>query len=194
LPIWPGDEEAIVQEDLSRATAHWLAYKRAAGFRHASEGLLIIPLAECLAAKGYDLKTEADTTQYDVGTPGLFNYDAIAEKKDSLTILLETKYLKASSNVNRCLIDVLKLALPPSDVFQRLLIVAGEAANVERLAFEAEYSLDDLSNTARSDVAFGKFLEKFKAEASRPSFIFVESFAPVVANGVAARTFSVGRK
>jgi len=29
--------------------------KKAAGFKHPSEALLIIPLAECLAAKGYNL-------------------------------------------------------------------------------------------------------------------------------------------
>ena len=60
---------------LCKATAHWLAYKKAAGFEHAlSEALLIVPVAECLAANGYILRTEMDTTKFGVGTPGLFNY------------------------------------------------------------------------------------------------------------------------
>jgi hypothetical protein len=116
-----------------------LAYKRAAGFAHASEALLIIPIAECLANEKYDLKTEADTTTYNIGTPGLFNYDAIADKNGVCTILLETKYLKGKPNVNRCLIDVLKLALPSGDTYQRLLLVAGEATMITNdLLLEAE--------------------------------------------------------
>lgn len=182
-----------MQEALCKATAHWLAYRKAACFQHASEALLIIPLAECLAARGYDLKTEADATQCGVGTPGQFYYDAIAEKKDGRTILLETKYLKAGFSANRCLIDILKLALPPGDLYQRLLLVAGEETLIERLRLETKYGLGDLAKTAGLDVAFSKFLEKFRAEVSHPEFISVEMSAPIVANGVAARTFSVAR-
>ena len=184
-----------MRDDLCKATAHWLAYKKATGFEPAlSEALLIVPLAECLAANGYTLKTEADTTRYGVGTPGLFNYDAIAEKNDRTTIFLETKYLKTIANVNRCLIDLLKLALPDADVYQRLLLIAGEATTIERLSLRAEYSLSDLEIVATSDQEFRRFLEKYKIETSRPILISVEASAPFPADGVAAKAFSVGRK
>jgi hypothetical protein len=68
--------------------------QKAAGHQHAlSEALLIVPLAECLAAKGYTLETETDTSQFGVGAPGSFNYDALA-RNGSTTIFLETKISK----------------------------------------------------------------------------------------------------
>ncbi|MCV0386861.1 MAG: hypothetical protein K5821_10540 [Nitrobacter sp.] len=183
-----------MHEALCKATAHWLAYKKAAGFMLASEALLIIPLAECFVSKGYDLKTEADTTRYNVGAPGLFNYDAIAERKDGSTIFLETKYLKGKFDVNRCLIDVMKLALPDAHVYQRLLLVAGEVTAIDRLSLNTEYRLEDFRHLAKSKQDFGKFLEKYEAEKSRPGIISIEASATVVADGAAAKVFSVSRK
>ena len=182
-----------MQEDLCKATAHWLAYRRAAGFGHVSEALLMFPLAECLVASGYDIKPEADTTKYGVGTPGLFNYDVVAEKNGSHAILLETKYLKARPNMSRCLIDMLKLALPPGGDYQRLLLVAGDAATVENFSLNPEYDLDDLVKVTSPGQAFGKFLVKFRSEASHPRRISVEASRTIVAGEVAAKTFSVGR-
>ena len=78
---------------LRKATAYWLAYKKKTGMGSSlSEALLIIPVSECLHAKGYRLETEKDTTEYGVGTAGLFNYDAIATKGED-TIFIELKYM-----------------------------------------------------------------------------------------------------
>jgi hypothetical protein len=112
---------------LRKATAYWLAYKKETGMGDSlSEALIIIPVAECLHAQGYQLKTEKDTTEYGVGTAGLFNYDAIASKgKD--TILIELKYLtRKNTNDKRLYNDVLKLALPEPQC-RRFLIVAGKS-------------------------------------------------------------------
>lgn len=178
---------------LCKATAHWLAYKKAAGFEHAfSEALLIVPIAECLAANGYTLRTEADTTKYGVGTPGLFNYDIVAEREGAI-IFLETKYLKTKSNGNRCLTDLLKLALPPADNCQRLLLVAGKAKAIELLRLERQYRVDDLEGVAKLDKEFDRFLNKFKTEKSSPKLVSVQASDSIEADGEFVKAFTVSR-
>jgi hypothetical protein len=179
---------------LCKAAAHWLAYKKAAGFEYAlSEALLIVPIAECLAANGYTLETEIDTTKYDVGTPGLFNYDVVAERGGEI-VFLETKYLKIKPSVNRCLTDLMKLALPPTNNCQRLLLVAGKAKAVELLELKPQYRMDDLEGVAESDKEFGRFLNKFKIEKSSPKLVFVQASDPIEADGEVVKAFTVSRE
>jgi hypothetical protein len=128
----PGQLTKPVVRSLADATAHWLAYKKACGFENVfSEALLIIPIAECLASKGYSIKTESHTADLGIGDPGDFNYDAVAtNEQEQATIFIETKYLVGNANASRLYGDLVKLALPsearcPTGKFSRLLLVAG---------------------------------------------------------------------
>ena len=89
---------------------------------------------------------------------------------------------------------MLKLALPPADNSQRLLLVAGKAKAVKLLELERQYRVDDLESVARLDKEFGRFLNKFKSEKSSPKLVFVQASDPIEADGELVKAFTVSRK
>jgi hypothetical protein len=206
-------------KSLALATAHWLAYKKASGFENAvSEALLIIPLAECLSAKGYSFQIERDTSFLGIGNRGEFNYDAIATNGDS-TIILETKYLKsAKSGENRIYIDLLKLALPtilqcPKKSCKRLLVVAGSSdslsltvkklSTVRKVLFRRdamqekptynEFDLGAMITKSQELQMFAKRLDALPSGQVPHCFNITLPFEPAEACGEKVAVFSVNR-
>ena len=123
-------------QELARATAHWLAYKRLSGFDPMfSEALLIIPIGEYFLGKGWNITAEKDCQAIlGEGKRGYVNYDVFAEKKDQATrrpleaVLLEMKFFKkGSSNHSRLITDFVKLAIPDTNRrFLRFSVLASE--------------------------------------------------------------------
>jgi hypothetical protein len=186
---------------LSKATAHWLAYKKFSGFNTACEALLIIPIAECLAARGYTLKSEQDTSFLKIGSPGEFNYDVIAERRDNgTTIFLETKYYPKKQRLNeaRLYIDLLKLALPtdaqcPQDKFHRMLLMAGKDLStsdvIKKLRNKNEIRVEELPNSKE----LGAFVNKITNLGWSPNRCTVKHSPEAVADGETVEVFSVVR-
>lgn len=118
-------------ENLGRAIAGWIEFKRLSGFRNLfSEALLAVAVAEFLIGNSWEVEVEQDYRSiFGTGKRGYFNYDLVA-RKGEFKCIVEIKFLKppkktgkgAAVGGDRVFDDILKLALPEQRC-QRLLIL-----------------------------------------------------------------------
>ena len=129
-----------MEDDLSTEIIQWL--NGMSGYETIfSEGLLIIPIAKYFRDQGFDVNGDTDyyfhRSDKKSGERGKANYDFYAKNGDSETIILEMKWLKAefkkegsdyskrgNANYPRIITDFIKLAIPPVNLWKRLVVVA----------------------------------------------------------------------
>lgn len=129
--------DATEAKRLICATAHWLEFKRLAGFECLfGEALMLMPISEFLLGNGWQLDAERDFHSLFDGkaSRGYLNYDLFATKGDE-RLVIEMKFLKAPRKNggpnslaaplawSRIFDDIAKLAFPTDDA-KRALIVA----------------------------------------------------------------------
>jgi hypothetical protein len=207
-----------VIKNLAKATAHWLEYKAASGFKDANcEALLIVPIVECLAANNYSSKTEQNVSPADGGSSMYISCDVESTKDNGDSgIILETKYLKG--NPKRLYIDLLKLALSTDqgrskEKWDRLLLVAGKTKNlsdssvikklkeVDTVIFKTNGShqaLDtelDLVHETKNDQELRNYFEKNEKIISlnKADRFTIKKIPPAVADETTVLIFSVTR-
>jgi hypothetical protein len=116
-------------EELATATAKWLSKKRQIGLGDVfSESQLTIPVVEHLIPKGRrKFKAERNSVNVFKGKCSDVYYD-LDEIKNTSKLLIELKLSKALQK-QRLIKDLVKLALPPSNLGFTCLLIISEPSN-----------------------------------------------------------------
>lgn len=157
---------------LTDAIAHWLAFKRRAGFQGLiNEAAFVMPVAEFLFGHGWKVCAERDYNEQFQSVPkGHLYYDLIG-KNQSHKFILETKFFKVS-NHKRLLTDLLRLALPSESGWNRYLLVVwedkklyGDVQEILQLKQHEQASMDIEGNTLRIN---GRSVDRIPEWISNP--------------------------
>jgi len=138
------DEDSSMEQNLSAEIVRWLNAKE--GYEPIfAEGLLVIPIADFFKKLTFDVAGDTDCyfllpENAPLRKRGKINYDFYAERGDGKRVILEIKWMKKSTkkmwwgntkvekrgnaNYPRLITDFIKLAIPTTDLWKRLAVVA----------------------------------------------------------------------